>query len=173
MLHRLLYCQAPAAAILRDTFFKGIGHPTRQQLEEDSVKKFFWGRGMARHPADEWPETTNELDSFARVRGEQVDISEVVGTVGGEFFWDGSADQHPIQECRRAGWGVTFVDKEGRTTARMVGPVWANLPHTSQASEHCGLAASLQMVGKTAIGCSDCKAGVEAGNKQIQQVLAR
>ena len=64
----------------------------------------------------------------------------------GEFFAfsDGSATQHPIQEARRAGWGVVFASKSGSVVGTVCGTVPRPWPQTSFVAEWFASLVALQ-----------------------------
>eukprot|EP00974_Lingulodinium_polyedra_P003834 360216-Lingulodinium_polyedra.AAC.1 len=58
---------------------------------------------------------------------------------------------------RRASWSAVKVRPDGTPGATLAGPVWASLPQTPQAAEHCAFAAAAQVaVGRCRVH-ADCK----------------
>ena len=101
-----------------------------------------FSRALPPHPADDepLPWMNPAHDGLRFFKGDELILDRAAWRLEGSVFYDGSADKHPVPDLRRAAWAAVMVDNDGCEVARLVGPVWASLPQTSQAAEQCGRA---------------------------------
>ena len=72
------------------------------------------------------------------------------------MFIDGSCDQHPIKDLRRAGWGGATLGADGKVDKEVFGCVPSCYPQTSQGGEHVALVTvGMRLIGPSTIA-SDC-----------------
>ena len=77
--------------------------------------------------------------------------------MGGLVAMNGSCDQHPIKDLRRAGWGCAMMDTDtGLPAGLAYGCVPSSLPQTSQAGEYAAFAAICNLARKPTKILSDC-----------------
>ena len=74
----------------------------------------------------------------------------------GSICIDGSCDQHPIRDLRRASWGAAAIDTEGNVIARARGTVPADWIQSSQSGEYAALAVTAQIITGVCQIFSDC-----------------
>eukprot|EP00959_Pyramimonas_sp_CCMP1952_P134509 2814451-Pyramimonas_sp.AAC.1 len=98
-----------------------------------------FNRGFFPHPGDSFPRPASENGPVqARVLWDEP--PQDGGTFAGNIFVDGSCHRREISELSRAGYGLVALGDDGRRLGRLLGPVHAPFPQTSQCSEFAGIA---------------------------------
>ena len=82
--------------------------------------------------------------------------------LSGFVFPDGTCTRPILRDLARAAWAVAVVTPDGLLRQHAMGPVWAGLPQTPQAAEHCAHAAAVQLLGGASYFFQDCSAVVMA-----------
>ena len=120
-------------------------------------------RGIRPHPADHDKVVAQKQQTTFWRNGEKVaDPNE--WKMSGSIFYDGSCFRHREPELSTASFAVVEVDENGEATAVLRATVSPELPQTSQAAEHSGRLAAVQMLHGPAVLHGDCKAVVDSAN---------
>ena len=75
----------------------------------------------------------------------------------GLIYYDGSAHRCAASDMSHATFAVVQVDGLGNRVSTLHATVPACMPQTSQAAEHCGRTAAIQMLRGASILTGDCK----------------
>ena len=114
-----------------------------------------FNRGLFPHPETDWPDAAEGTCHQFRQHG-LVDEACDDFTMQGDVFVDGSCDQHPIKDLRRAGWGGATLGADGKVNREVRGCVPRCYPQSSQAGEYVALpAVGRRLTGPSTIA-SDC-----------------
>ena len=70
---------------------------------------------------------------------------------------DGSCDQHPIHELRRAAFAVVKMGEAEHEESVLMGTVPSILPQTAQAAEYCAAACASQVLQNESVMYGDCE----------------
>ena len=74
------------------------------------------------------------------------------------MYYDGSAYRYAASDMSRATFAVVQVDGSGNRVATLSGTVPDYMPQTSQAAEHCGRLAAVQLLCGASVLTGDRKA---------------
>ena len=149
--HRVCSCRA--AAHVRQRHSK-----TMKQIKScPELGPLFATRAIWRQPADSCPLPPVDGGTEIVWRDDIPEENRVAANLGGFMaFCDGSASKHAVEELRRAAWACAFVEPDGRLQASIVGPVWQNLPQTSQSAEYSATVAAIQTMSRPTHLVGDC-----------------
>ena len=86
----------------------------------------------------------------------QAQVSNADFEFSGSICIDGSYDQHPVKDLRRASWGAAAFNAAGDIIARARGTVPADWIQSSQSGEFAALAVSTQIITGVSLIFSDC-----------------
>ena len=170
---RLWHCNHPRVAEARN---KVASKKVQEAAKRAGPTSALYNRGFLPHPADDLPKAEEKVIMQLRSHGKVISRSDF--ELEGDLFLDGSCDQHPIKELRRASWAVTKINKEGVKIASACGPVPACLPQTSQGGEYTALAGAVTLMSGASDLFGDCQNVVKnwakgsnnvKGSKQVYQ----
>ena len=131
----------------------------------DQVEYQLYTKACFPHPGDRLPPPAKESDITVSWTGSTSTSTEISGHV----FFDGSQLKYDIPELDRAGWGLAVFNDDLEHVCSISGPIWADLPQTSQAGEFGAYGASNEFLVGPSVGYSDCSNVV----KQFAQPLAK
>ena len=88
-------------------------------------------------------------------------------TLCGDVFYDGSCFQRGSNELNRATWAAIQMDADNKVVACVSGPVWAGLPQSAQAAEHCARTAAVELLNGPSRLIGDSKNIVEHAKRPL------
>ncbi len=136
--HRIWECQHPEVVAARAAaapawLREEVGRRPRTQTR--------WCNGFIPHPGDVWPRPAAEATPVAKFDGdgERPMGDDGIPILGNKIYVDGSCTSHVVSEIKRAATSIVSVDCHGGTVWRVLMPVPAPMPQTSQSAEFVAL----------------------------------
>jgi len=162
--HRLFDCNHEDAVHARNQHKWAM----KRLFDSRYTDQLFAYRSIWEHPADK-VELPAESGGVTTVWGDGADPDGQGGDeLGGNLvFYDGSASRHPVEDLRRASWGVVFLKEDDTVHATVTGPVWRHLPQTPQSGEYLASVAAIQLMAKPTDMVGDCLGVVSAIGKLV------
>ena len=151
--HRLWQCKHPEVVALRN---KHTSKDTRAYAQEAGPVSALYNRGIMSARGDQLPCASEDPVVVCETWKDGIPTATTLVRFKGDVFVDGSCDQHPIKELKRASWSCVQVDAEGNKVASAHGTVPRHLPQTSQAGEFAALVAATRAAGGTCCVYGDC-----------------
>ena len=155
--HRAWCCQWSEAETRR----REIASADLIREAQEQPESVMFTRGIRPHPADREVIVAPQQQTLFWRNGEQV-LDKEDWKMSGNIFYDGSCFKHRDPELSTASFSVVEVDEYGESTAVLRATVSPELPQTSQAAEHSGRLAAVQLLCGTAVLHGDCKAVVDS-----------
>ena len=160
--HRTWCCQWHEAVTRR----MEIASPELVKEAQSQPESAYFTRGIRPHPADVDNVVAQKQQANFWRDGEAVD-NRSDWQMRGNIFYDGSCFRNKEPELSTATFAVVEVDDDGVARAIMRATVSPEMPQTSQAAEHSGRLAAVQMLSGSAVLHGDCKAVVDCANLPI------
>ncbi len=80
----------------------------------------------------------------------------------GQLFGDGSCARHVIDDYSRAGFCLQQIGPDGQVQVEVQCPVWAPLPQSAPAAEHCAIGTAHQLAIGDSVYHGDCKGALDS-----------
>ncbi len=165
--HRIWECQHPEVVAAR---ISAAPAWLRDEVARRPRSQSRWCTGFMPHPGDVWPRPAAEavpLTKYDGDGGRPLD-GDGMPILGSKLYVDGSCTSHVVAEIKRAATSIVSVDEDGGTVWRVLMPVPAPMPQTSQSAEFVALPMVKAYMAASGGGAwdvaSDCRNIVRACN---------
>jgi len=157
--HRAWCCQWHEAVTRR----MELASPELVKEAKSQPDSALFARAIRPHPADV-DKVVAQRQQLLFWRDGEPAAGRAEWRMSGNIFYDGSCFRNKEPELSTATFAVVEVDDDGTARAVLRATVSPEMPQTSQAAEHSGRLAAVQMLTGKAVLHGDCKAVVDTAN---------